>query len=381
MIIAMISERFFPMLGGSEKRYYEVAKHLVKLGHVVHIYTVRGDNKKIAESLPKEEILNGIFVHRIAQPRGSYVTAEHLRSVWTSLKYGVETAIRIASAHEDFDVYDINIHPLVHVPIIKPMCHSTTVLEWPEIWGSYWRTLPGFAKFGKEFEWLATKLRFNHHIAVSNFTRDRLKTIHKIKEKDITVIPNGVDQKFFVRRNKVEHGKIIFAGRITPHKNINFLLDAYQTAKKDCKELSLHIIGDGPSLGSIKKRASRLEDVYIHGLLKEDELIEHLRSSWLYVLPSEREGFSIACLEAMACGVPVITCNFPLNAAAKEIVMDNWNGLVVETTSMALAKGFLSMNDTWDELSRNARNFAARYSWSETARLTEKVYQVMQDKA
>jgi len=375
MKIAMISERFFPMLGGSEKRYYEVAKRLVERGHIVHVYTVRGDNKEIAETLPKEEVINGIFIHRIAKPRKRYVTTEHLRSVWTSLKYGVETAVRIASTHEDFDVYDINIHPLVHIPIIKPLCHSSTVLEWPEVWGSYWRTLSGFVKFGKEFEWLATKLRFDHHITVSNFTKERLKAIHKIKEKDISVVPNGIDSKFLIQKNETEHGKIVYTGRIAPHKNIDFLLSAYSKAKKDCKELSLHIIGDGPGLDSIKRKASELEDVYIHGYLPEDKLIEHLKSSWLYVLPSEREGFSIACLEAMACGVPVITCNFPLNAAAKEMVVDKWNGLIVETTPMALAKSFFDVDDIWDKLSRNAKNFAAKFSWGETTRLMEKVYQ------
>jgi glycosyltransferase involved in cell wall biosynthesis len=309
------------------------------------------------------------------------VTTEHLRSVWTSLRYGAETAVRIASAHEDFDVYDINVHPLVHIPMIKPVCHSSTVLEWPEVWGSYWRNLAGFARFGKEFEWLATKLRFDHHIAVSHFTKERLKAIHKIEEKDITVVPNGVDQKFLVQKSKTEYGKIVYVGRIAPHKNIDLLLSAYLKAKKDCKELSLHIIGDGPGLDSTRRKASELKDVYVHGYVPEDKLIEHLSSSWLFALPSEREGFSIACLEAMACGVPVIACNFPLNAAAKELVIDEWNGFTVETTPTALMKSFFDVERVWDELSRNAKNFAAKFSWDTTAELMENVYKMVSEKA
>jgi glycosyltransferase involved in cell wall biosynthesis len=142
------------------------------------------------------------------------------------------------------------------------------------------------------------------------------------------------------------------------------LVNAFREVKKKIPTAELHIIGSGSKLQSIRNAATAIKDCHVHGFLPEEQMVNLLKSAWLFVLPSEREGSGLAVLEGMAAGVPFITINHPDNAT-KELCQFKC-GLIAEPheTSIAAAITQLFSNEElWNELHVNALNFAKKYDW------------------
>lgn len=103
----------------------------------------------------------------------------------------------------------------------------------------------------------------------------------------------------------------------------------------------------------------------------EEEIFALMKASKVFVLPSEREGFSIATLEAIACGLPVITVDQPLNNA-KSLVRETRAGSVVPNDPDLLAQAVRRWLDA--DLSPRAAGELFAYGWSSAARATADVY-------
>jgi len=342
MRIAIVTELFHPHIGGCEKRFMEIGKRLSKKNEV-HIFTILYENK-----LPKEEIVEDIFINRYAYSE-NYIKHNSSRSLFGVLKYSLMTLRKVLT--NNFDIYYFNQWPILHSIFSKPFAFPL-VQEWCEVWSENKRIVI-LEKMLKR----VTK----YHVAVSKFTKHRLINFLRIKPENVTVIPNGVDyQKFSKETDRKKWGKIIYIGRIVPHKRLDLLL----LAKKKLPNTELHIIGSGESLLNIKKQAAKLKDVYIHGSLPEDQMLKILKDSWIFILPSEREGSGIAALEAMAAGIPVITVDSP-NNATKEII-NGMNGVVVPAKADSVAEAIsnlLSDESRWHEMSSYAKCFAKRFDW------------------
>lgn len=344
-----MSEFFYPHMAGCERRFLEIGKRLSERGHDVHVFTVA-----YRRNLPKEENVHGIHVHRIYS--NNYITSTGSRSLSGVLKYSAMTATKLIFS--DFDVYYFNQWPILHSMFTKPFV-SPLIQEWCEVWIRDWRIIA--------LQKAMTKIA-HHHVSVSNFTKRRLIKLG-VQEERITVIPNGVSyDKLSQGSHKKKWGRIIYVGRLTPHKHVEMLIDAFSKVVAKIRETELHIVGSGPLLPEIERQASKINQCYVHGFLSEEEMLRLLKSSWLFVLPSEREGSGIAALEAMATGIPVVTTNSPSNAT-KELVSYG-NGMVVEPTSQHIASAIrelFSGKRDWEEMSRNARSFAATFDWDKVA--------------
>jgi N-acetyl-alpha-D-glucosaminyl L-malate synthase BshA len=137
-------------------------------------------------------------------------------------------------------------------------------------------------------------------------------------EKDILVIPNFVDAKRFHLTNK-EHFKKMLAPngeRILAHvsnfRKVKRVEDVLAVFKKVHEKMpsKLLMIGDGPERQNAEDICRKLDicnDVRFLG--KQDQMEEILNIADLFLLPSQYESFGLAALEAMACGVPVISSN------------------------------------------------------------------------
>ena len=344
--IAILTELFHPHVGGCERRFMEIGRRLAAKGHDIHVFTMQYDR-----NLPKEEQVNGITVHRYAYS-GNYVSPDGFRSFGGIMKYSVESFIRLLGS--DYDLYYFNQWPLLHSLFAKPVA-TPLIQEWCEVWTNNAKVT------------LMQKMLKNvgdYHVAVSEFTKQRLSNILKIDPSKVAVIPNGVDvAKFSNSRTKV-WGRIIYAGRVVPHKRVKLLVTAFREVKKKIPTAELHIIGSGSKLQSVRNRATGIKDCYVHGFLPEEQMVDLLKSAWLFVLPSEREGSGLAVLEAMAAGVPFITINHPDNAV-KELCKFKC-GLIAEPHESSIATTItqlFSNEELWNELSVNALNFAKKYDW------------------
>lgn len=125
------------------------------------------------------------------------------------------------------------------------------------------------------------------------------------------IISNGVSSKFVHKpeeKTDDETFRILFTGRLSKEKSHKVLIDAVGYSKyKD--RLRLYFAGDGPQKQKIKEYCEKtLKHQPVFGFYSHEELVKLINSCDLYVHPAEIEIESIACLEAIACGlVPVIS--------------------------------------------------------------------------
>lgn len=145
------------------------------------------------------------------------------------------------------------------------------------------------------------------------------ETLRSFKiEKDIEVIPNFVDSKRFHKTNK-EHFKKMLAPhgeRILAHvsnfrkvKRVEDVIKIFQKIR-DRIPSKLLMIGDGPERQQTEELCRKLgvcNDIRFLG--KQEQMEEILNITDLFILPSQYESFGLSALEAMACGVPVISTN------------------------------------------------------------------------
>ncbi len=137
-------------------------------------------------------------------------------------------------------------------------------------------------------------------------------------EKEITVVPNFVDAQRFHLTNK-EHFKKMLAPdgeRILAHvsnfrkvKRVEDVLGIFQQVRERMPS-KLLMIGDGPERQNAEDLCRKMgisEDIRFLG--KQDQMEEILNIADVFLLPSQYESFGLAALEAMACGVPVISSN------------------------------------------------------------------------
>jgi len=348
MKIALVIELFYPHMAGCERRFFEIGRGLSRRGHEVHVFTLQHD-----AGLPREETIEGMFVHRFPHV-GSYISPVGFRTLNGIFKFSLATAARLSG--ESFDVYYSNQWPIIHSIFARPVA-SPLVQEWCEVWTESLKVIM-LQKL--------LKRAGNYHVAVSEFTRDRLINFLKIRPEKISVVPNGVEySKFCSTNNKKRWGRIVYVGRLVPHKHVDVLIDAYRQVKEKAPEAELHIVGSGPSFSQVKEEASNTKDCFVYGFLPDDEMLDLLKHAWLFAMPSEREGSGIAVLEAMAAGLPFVTLNYP-NNAAKELTRFRC-GLGVSPSSHFLASAILQCyNDDkmWKQMSNEARHFAKTHDWS-----------------
>jgi glycosyltransferase involved in cell wall biosynthesis len=325
----------------------EIGKRLVGKGHEVHVFTLQYDG-----CLPKEEFIDGIVVHRYAYSR-SYISREGFRTVGGVLKYSLASFTQLLG--QSYDVYYSNQWPMLHSVFVKPVA-TPLIQEWCEVWTNSLRVT---------ILQRLVKSIGDYHVAVSEFTRRRLSFL-KIDPKKVTVVPNGVNfSRFCSGSNDKVWGRIVYVGRVVPHKHVELLVDAFREVKKKVPEVELHVVGSGSSLSSVKRRAMDVKDCFIYGFLSEERMVELLKSAWLFVLPSEREGSGIGVLEAMAAGVPFLTVSYPDNAA-KELSQFRC-GVVVDPAEVSIASAIIQLFNNeglWKMMSVNALDFAKKHDWN-----------------
>ncbi|CVI73601.1 Putative teichuronic acid biosynthesis glycosyltransferase TuaC [Clostridiales bacterium CHKCI001] len=162
--------------------------------------------------------------------------------------------------------------------------------------------------------------------------------------------------------NIPEDAKVfIFVGRVTRDKGINELFAATRKLFEKCKDIYLLIVGPNENSGSVNERlykwSEKNENVIYCGFTNEVE--KYLSASDVYVLPSYREGFGSAVIEAESMGVPVIISDIP---GPTDAMKKDHTGLIVSkgsTKELAAAMYKLYRDpDLRKEYGNNAYEFA-----------------------
>jgi L-malate glycosyltransferase len=171
--------------------------------------------------------------------------------------------------------------------------------------------------------------------AVSRFLKEKTITNYDIN-KEIEVIPNFVDTQFLkpkengcFRKNLAAKGEKIIV-HTSNFRQVKRVPDTIKILEKIIKEVpaKLILVGDGPDRSECE-RLTRELNLYDHVkfLGKQDGLAEILNSADLFLIPSQSESFGLAALEAMSCGIPVISSSV---GGLPELIRHNETGFIAE---------------------------------------------------
>lgn len=220
-------------------------------------------------------------------------------------------------------------------------------------------------------------------ITGSEFARRDILTSYSISPERVTVIPHGVDGRFYPRtdgestgilaRYGLRPGFLFSVGRLNERKNITRLLEAYACLRRRGATLPL-VIGGKPDGGvESGQRASEATDVRWMGLIPNEDLPAFYSGAAAFIYPSLFEGFGLPVLEAMACGTPVVTSD---RAALPELATDA--ALLVDPEDVgALADAMervLTDTALAQELRQRGMARSQRFTWAETAARTLAIY-------
>jgi len=197
-------------------------------------------------------------------------------------------------------------------------------------------------------------------------------------QKKVQIIQNGVDLK---RMNMIlphiETSDIIFVGRLIKEKNVDLLIRAMGIFSQKNKNYQLLIIGDGPERETIVQLICELSlEPHVRMIRfqdNHDEIIARMKSAKIFVLPSTREGFGIAALEALTCGIPVITVDHPANAI-RDLITEQ-NGCLCTLSAEDLADKIFRILAQYKEMKTACIESAKTFDWDRIASDLEDYYQ------
>lgn len=199
-------------------------------------------------------------------------------------------------------------------------------------------------------------------VVPSHFTKASLEE-HGVAADKIRVNPYGVDLERFrpaESSDKTRPLRFIFVGSVGLRKGVPLLLRAWEALS--LRNAELWLVGAVPP--SVQSRIPALPGLTVLGRRSHAELPALLADCDVMVLPSYAEGFPLAQVEAMACGLPVITTTA---AAGQDLIADSSHGFVItpgDLDALVDAMRFLVVNsERLPVMSRAARARACSFSW------------------
>lgn len=377
MKIAYIYDVIYPYVkGGAEKRFWELAKRLALRGHEVHLFSIKfwqGDAYLVKE---------GVHLHGVSKPKRLYLKTG-IRDVREVLSFTIH--ILPSLWKERFDIVDCNAFPYLPffpVKLFSLLKGTPLVITWQEVWDKYWYGYLGHIKgfIARLIERIVINLSDN--IVVHSLkTRGELLRfqIYK-KNKHIRLISHGVDLEAIEGTSRnTNNNDLIFVGRLIKDKNVETLIRAIFLVKKELDGLKCFVIGEGPEKARLIGLADKLnlkDNIIFKDFLEYEEMISYMKASKIFVFPSTREGFGIVVLEAMACGLPVITVSHPMNAAV-ELIKDGQNGFICKLDEEDVAKKILQLlrdEALRDKLAKRAKDSIKDYDWNKITNENEEFY-------
>jgi glycosyltransferase involved in cell wall biosynthesis len=224
--------------------------------------------------------------------------------------------------------------------------------------------------------------------AISESVREEVLKLYPVDPGRVLVLPNGYDQEVFARR-KVDRDELLarfdlerygstpvitFAGKISKTKGIDHLLRANKIVQKQ-REAAVVVFGAGDLeevMSGIPDQAYDMKNVIMMGHQTPEVLAAFHNIARLSVLPSRSEGFGIAALEAMGCGVPMIATR--TGGLARLVV----GALVPIGDYRELARQILRILDLPEKehqkLCGQASKRAHEYSWKRIVKQRLKIY-------
>jgi glycosyltransferase involved in cell wall biosynthesis len=306
MRIIHIHHHYWPVVGGIENVVKALAEGMVKLGHEVHVVASRYG----AEGRPREEVVNGVHVHRVGSVRLGYPDLTY------PLEYPIDLlkSADVVHGHSQNSLFTVKMIKKAKELGVKTVTHFMAVDALSDHPNSLVRLLGPL--YGR---WTVLRAIRSSDVRLVKSLRDKemLKSRYGI---DAVYVPDGVNEWLLNTPNKAEEFKarysinepfVVYIGRLHRLKGIDVLIKAISIATKEEPTLTAVIVGPGDQR-PYRELANRLgvgRNVVFTGFVSEEVKIGALDASTALVLPSISnyvEAFSLAITEAWARGKPVV---------------------------------------------------------------------------
>ncbi|MFX0134305.1 MAG: glycosyltransferase family 4 protein, partial [Candidatus Hodarchaeota archaeon] len=333
-----------PEAGGAEVYTHEIAKRLVKKGHPVTLFT-----RNFKDAKPRDNI-DGIEIIRAG---GKY-------SVYRQAKKHYKREFR---GKIDLVIDEINTKPFMTPKFVE----EKIIAMIHQLAREYWFHETPFPMSYIGYHFLEDRwLRSYIDVPVVTVSDSTKRDLEDFGFKKIFLVHNGLNVMPVVKvPEKSERPSIVFMGRMKRAKKPGDVVEAFRTVREKFRNAELLMIGDGYLRRRLESGAG--SGVRFFGYLDSETRDELVRRAWVIAVPGMREGWGQVVTDANALGTPVVGYKVP---GLRDSIKNGFNGLLVESSSEALADGImriLSENDLRENLSRNAIEWARKFNWDKTA--------------
>jgi glycosyltransferase involved in cell wall biosynthesis len=359
-----------PQGGGSEAYLQRIGAQLAESGIRVTLRTARYPGAK------RREVVDGVRVNRGGGPYSVYIWAG-LAMVLARVGLGP-----LRKARPDVVIDTQNGIPFLarlaygrRVAVLVHHCHRE---QWP-VAGSR------IGRFGWFVESrLSPRLhRRNQYITVS-LPSARDLTGLGVNPEHIAVVRNGLDEApaHTLSLPRSASPRVAVLSRLVPHKQIEDALDAIAVLRPRMPDLHLDILGGGWWEQRLVEHAAALgisDAVTFHGHVDDDIKHHVLQRCWVHVLPSRKEGWGLAVVEAGQHCVPTI--GYRGSGGLTDSIVDEVTGLLVDD-HQGLVDGLdrlLSDHVLREQLGAKAQARSGEFSWRQSADAMLMVLESMHD--
>jgi phosphatidylinositol alpha-mannosyltransferase len=361
--IAVVTEYYYPHLGGVCEHVHFFAREARRRGHHVDVITSHIPG---AEEQPN--------VIRIGRSQPVYANGSQAR---ITLGWNLRRDMRRVLRQGKYDI--VHVHsPLT--PILPILAIEEADCPVIGTFHTYFDRSFGYTLgrrfFQKRLDMLSTAIAVSHSTTVA---------LNRYFDADWQIIPNGIDTDVFHPSAPVPAGitkdvpTILFLGRFDPRNGLTTLIESFQKVKSKGsrgRQVKLVVVGDGPLREHYYKQANGDPDIKFVGAVLEGRPSYYAHSS-VYACPTTKASFGITLLESMACETPVVCSDI---LGFRDVVVDGREALMHPCGDRdALADQLVRVLDDEGlaiQLGTTGRQNSLEYSWT---RVTSRVLDVYQN--
>lgn len=377
MQILFINYEYPPIGGGAGRANEYIARELAALGNEVAVITSSYDR------LPSREKRNGYTIYRIPALRrrqegsnvfemATFMVSACIYALRWAKKYRPDVVFAFFTIPSGPAAYLIR--RILNIPYIVVLCGGDVPGQGAIVPGPMGKRLRFYHAMTRgiiSYIWQCS----SKVVALSEGMKQLAQS--STTRPHFTIIPNGVDSSFF-NINKQPHSTklpftVLTISRLCPQKGIDYLIRGFKRSQElSEQDMQLWIVGEGPHRPVLEKIAyeeCKLSSKVVFFGWQEAESIRRLHErADLFVIASFGEGLSLAVLEAMAAGLPILGTAV---SGVRELVSPGVNGLLVPPgNDEAIATSLVAMMHDTEKLfsmGKASYNMAQSYNWRRIA--------------
>jgi len=294
MRIALVTEFYYPHLGGVTEHVHNLARQFQRLGHTAIVLTSNMEGQG-----HDDPFVRRVGVSRVLYSNGSFC---RVTTGW-NLGKGIEKIL----CDEKIDVVHLHGALAPTFGMAVPPVARRLGIPMVATFHSWFPRSPGYrllnGYFQRQLDSIAAKVVVSEPV---------ISALSRYFTAEWEIIPNGVNVGYFHPNGRgptdaLKRGpRLLFLGRLDPRNGLDTILSAMPMILPHYPNTRLIVAGSGPLRRHYERRAASLGDSVQFVGHVFDERPEIYGSADIYVCPTTRASFGITLLESMACGTPMI---------------------------------------------------------------------------